>query len=174
MATLLKDERFVKDKRKAMTAEQLRKMPWVPPMFRTLERNMLDLDPPDHTRLRTLVHKAFTPSLVARMRDRVQSLADELLTQVMHKGECDLIRDYALPLPMTIITEILGVPTSDRNKFHKWSKAVVSLSSPSPTLARSPERLDVSQVFATIFRDAPARSAERSGYRANCGGRSRG
>lgn len=134
VATLLKDERFVKDKRKAMTAEQLRKMPWVPPMFRPLERNMLDLDPPDHARLRTLVHKAFTPSLVARMRDRIQSLADELLTQVMHKGECDLIRDYALPLPMTIITEILGVPTSDRHKFHKWSKAVVSLSSPSPTL----------------------------------------
>ncbi|HEX5604109.1 MAG TPA: hypothetical protein VFX63_16225, partial [Pyrinomonadaceae bacterium] len=110
VATLLKDERFVKDKRKAMTAEQLRKMPWVPAMFRPLERNMLDLDPPDHTRLRTLVHKAFTPGLVARMRDRVQALADELLTQVMHKRECDLIRDYALPLPMIIITEILGVP----------------------------------------------------------------
>ena len=77
VATLLKDERFVKDKRKAMTAEQLRKMPWVPPMFRPLERNMLDLDSPDHTRLRTLVHKAFTPNLVARMRDRIQSLADE-------------------------------------------------------------------------------------------------
>ncbi|HZI88617.1 MAG TPA: hypothetical protein VFD48_17420, partial [Pyrinomonadaceae bacterium] len=59
VATLFKDERFVKDKRKAMTAEQLRKMPWVPPMFRPLERNMLDLDAPDHTRLRTLVHKAF-------------------------------------------------------------------------------------------------------------------
>jgi cytochrome P450 PksS len=134
VASLLKDERFVKDKRKAMTAEQLRKMPWVPAMFRPLERNMLDLDPPDHTRLRTLVHKAFTPSLVARMRDRIQSLADELLTQAMQKDECDLIHDYALPLPMIIITETLGVPTRDRNKFHKWSKAVVSLSSPSPTL----------------------------------------
>jgi cytochrome P450 len=134
VATLLKDERFVKDKRKAMTPEQLRKMPWVPPMFRPLERNMLDLDSPDHTRLRTLVHKAFTPGLVARMRERVQSLADELLTQIMHKGECDLIRDYALPLPMIIITEILGVPTRDRGKFHKWSNAVVSLSSPNPTL----------------------------------------
>ena len=116
-----------------MTAEQLRKIPWVPPMFRPLKRNMLDLDPPDHTRLRTLVHKAFTPNLVARMRDRIQSLADDLLTQVMHKGECDLIRDYALPLTMIIITEILGVPTRGRHKFHKWSKAVVSLTSPSPT-----------------------------------------
>ena len=134
VAALLKDERFPKDKRKAMTPDQLRKMPWIPPMFSPLEYNMLDLDPPDHTRLRTLVHKAFTPSLVAQMRERIQTLADELLTQIGHQGECDLIRDYALPLPMTIITEILGVPTRDRNKFHKWSKAVVSLSSPTPTL----------------------------------------
>lgn len=134
VAALLKDERFVKNRRTAMTAGQLRKMPWVPPMFRPLERNMLDLDPPDHTRLRALVHKAFTPSLIGQMRDRIQTLADELLEGVANKGEMDLINDYALPLPMTIITEILGVPTSDRDKFHKWSKAVVSLTSPKATL----------------------------------------
>lgn len=134
VAALLKDERFVKNRRTAMTREQLRKMPWVPPMFRPLERNMLDLDPPDHTRLRALVHKVFTPNLIGQMRDRIQILADDLLEGVARKGEMDLINDYALPLPMTIITEILGVPTSDRDKFHKWSKAVVSLSSPHATL----------------------------------------
>jgi cytochrome P450 len=134
VTALLKDERFVKNRRTAMTPEQLRKMSWMPPMFRPLERNMLDLDVPDHTRLRALVHKAFTPSFVAGMRDRVQTLADELLERVMYEGEIDLIKDYALPLPMTIITEILGVPTSDRHKFHKWSKAIVSLSSPKATL----------------------------------------
>ena len=134
VAALLRDERFVKNRRTAMTAEQLRKMPWVPPMFRPLERNMLDLDPPDHTRLRALVHKAFTPSLIGQMRDRIQTLADELLERVAHKREMDLINDYALPLPMTIITEILGVPTTDRNKFHKWSQAVVSLTSPKAKL----------------------------------------
>ncbi|MFN2511931.1 MAG: cytochrome P450 [Pyrinomonadaceae bacterium] len=134
VAALLKDERFVKNRRTAMTSEQLRKMPWMPPMFRPLERNMLDLDPPDHTRLRALVHKAFTPSFIGQMRDRIQILADELLEGEARKGEMDLIKDYALPIPMTIITEILGVPTSDRDKFHKWSKAVVSLSSPNATL----------------------------------------
>jgi cytochrome P450 len=134
VTALLKDERFVKNRRTAMTPEQLRKMPWVPPMFRPLERNMLDLDAPDHTRLRALVHKAFTPNLVGRMRDRVQTLADELLARVMYEGEIDLIKDYALPLPMTIITEILGVPTRDHHKFHKWSKAVVSLTSPKATV----------------------------------------
>jgi cytochrome P450 PksS len=68
------------------------------------------------------------------MRERVQTLADELLAGVARRGEMDLINDYALPLPMTIITEILGVPTGDQHKFHKWSKAVVALSSPNPTV----------------------------------------
>ncbi|MEP6635743.1 MAG: cytochrome P450 [Acidobacteriota bacterium] len=131
---LFKDDRFPKDRRSAMTPEQLRKLPWVPPMFRPLERNMLDLDQPDHTRLRGLVHKAFTPHLVEQMRDRAQTLADELLDMVAPSGRMDLIKDYALPLPTTIITEILGVPTSDHDKFHKWSKAVVSLTSPRATL----------------------------------------
>jgi len=134
VTALLKDERFVKNRRTAMTPEQLRKTPWAPPMFRPLERNMLDLDAPDHTRLRALVHKAFNPSLIGQMRYRIQALADELLEGVASKGEMDLINDYALPLPMTIITEILGVPTSDRNKFHRWSKAIVSLTSPNAAL----------------------------------------
>lgn len=134
VAALFRDERFVKNRRSAMTSEQLRKMPWVPPIFRPLERNMLDLDPPEHTRLRALVHKAFTPNLIGKMRDRIQILAEELLDAVSHKGEMDLISDYALPLPMTIITEILGVPPRDHHKFHKWSKAVVSLTSPKATL----------------------------------------
>ena len=131
---LLRDERFSKNRRRAMTPQQAQKLSWTPPMFRPLERNMLDLDPPDHTRLRSLVHKAFTPHLVEKMRTRVQTLADELLDVVGPRGEMDLIKDYALPLPMTIITEILGVPTRDRDAFHKWSNAVVSLTSPKPSL----------------------------------------
>jgi len=125
--TLLTDERFAKSRYNALTPEQLRKQPWIPPMFRPLERNMLDLDTPDHTRLRQLVHKAFTPRLIEQMRERVQTLANELLDVAARKGEMDLIREYALPLPMTIITEILGVPTKDRDKFHKWSKVIVAI-----------------------------------------------
>ena len=124
---LLKDPRFAKDRRNAMTPEQLRKQPWVPPMFRPLERTMIDLDPPDHSRLRQLVQKAFSARLIEQMRARVQTLADELLDRAASKTEMDLIRDYALPLPMTLITEILGVPTRDRDRFHKWSKVIVSV-----------------------------------------------
>lgn len=79
VTALLRDERFTKNRLSALTKEQLRKLPWTPPMFRPLERNMLDLDPPDHTRLRSLVHEAFTPSLVEQMRSRTQAIADELL-----------------------------------------------------------------------------------------------
>jgi cytochrome P450 len=153
VTALLKDERFVKNRRNAMTSEQLRKLPWVPPTFRPLERNMLDLDPPDHTRLRALVHKAFTPNLVGQMRDRMQTLADELLHAVARKGEMDLINDYALPLPMTIITEILGVPTSDRDKFHKWSKAVVSLTSPKATVRVIPNVWMFIRYLRRFFRE---------------------
>ncbi|MEP7341664.1 MAG: cytochrome P450 [Acidobacteriota bacterium] len=124
---LLTDKRFAKNRYNAMTPEQLRKQPWVPPMFRPLERTMLDLDPPDHPRLRQFVHKAFTPRLIEQMRARVQTLADELLDAVGQKGEMDLISEYALPLPMTLITEILGVPAQDRDKFHRWSKVIVSV-----------------------------------------------
>ena len=121
---LLKDERFAKNRRNAMTPEQLRKLPWTPAMFRPLERNMLDVDPPDHERLRLLVHKAFTPRLVEQMRGRVQAVADELLTRAARRGKLELVRDFALPLPVTVITEILGVPAADRGKFHKWSQAI--------------------------------------------------
>ncbi|MEO8083169.1 MAG: cytochrome P450 [Ardenticatenales bacterium] len=122
----LKDERLVKDPRTAWTAEQAAKAPWVPAVFKPLERNMLDLDGADHARLRSLVHMAFTPRIVERMRERIQSLSEELLSQAIARGRFDLIADYALPIPTTIIAEMLGVPAGDRLRFHRWSATVVS------------------------------------------------
>src|SRR4051812_27847915 len=126
VAAALKDERLAKDKAAALTAEQAAKQPWVPRMFRPLERNMLDTDPPDHTRLRNLVHRAFTPRLVEQMRGRIQSLADGLIDAARRRGSMDLIRDYALPIPTTIIAEMLGVPERDRHRFHRWSRVIVA------------------------------------------------
>jgi len=129
VVAVLKDERFVKDRRNAMTPEQLAKVPWVPGMFKPLERNMLDLDAPDHTRLRALVHKAFTPRLIEQMRERIQTLAEELLDTAERKGTLELIHDFALPIPVTIIAQMLGVLPKDHHKFHTWSRALLSMTS---------------------------------------------
>ncbi len=123
---IFKDPRFLKNRRTAMSPEQLKKQPWIPPMFKTLERNMLDLDDPDHARLRGLVHKAFIPRLIEQMRDQVQTLTNDLLDTVEPRGRMDLIADFALPLSLTMIGRILGIPAEDNDKFHHWSKLLVS------------------------------------------------
>ena len=84
-------------------------------------RTFLDLDPPDHTRLRGLVSKAFTPRAVRELGPRVQELVDELLDAVAGKGRIDLISDFAFPLPVIVIAEMLGVPAQDRTRFREWS-----------------------------------------------------
>jgi cytochrome P450 len=123
---VLKDGRFVKNWRKVLTPEQLTQIPPIPEVMEPLTTNMLDTDPPDHERLRALVSKAFTPRLIERMRPRVQVIADALLDAVQDRGEMDLIDDYAFPLPITVIAELLGVPAEDRNSFREWSDAAVS------------------------------------------------
>jgi cytochrome P450 len=79
------------------------------------------LDPPDHTRLRSLVSQAFTPRMVESLRPRIQSLVDELLDVVVGTGEMDVLADLAYPLPTVVICELLGVPPEDREKFKGWS-----------------------------------------------------
>ncbi len=98
----------------------------MPPMFRPLERNLLGLDGPDHTRLRALVHTAFTPRRIEQMRDQIQAVADALLDAAAPRGGMDLIADFALPLPLTVIGRILGVPAEDNAKFHRWTRTFVS------------------------------------------------
>src|SRR3954466_10196495 len=91
VVAMLKDDRFSKERRRVLSPEQAARQPWIPKMVRPLERNMLDLDPPDHDRLRGLVHKAFTPRLVEDLRGRVQALTDGLLDAAQPRGHMDLI-----------------------------------------------------------------------------------
>jgi cytochrome P450 len=126
VVALLKDERFIKDRRAALTPQQASRQPWMPAAFKPLERNMLDTDPPDHARLRGLVHKAFTPRLVENLRGRVQEITDELLDAARDRGRMDLIREFALPLPSIVIAELLGIPAKDRHRFHRWSTALLT------------------------------------------------
>jgi pimeloyl-[acyl-carrier protein] synthase len=82
--------------------------------------SMLDRDPPDHTRLRGLVSKAFTPKMVERLRPDVQAIVDDLLDRVDGSGTMDLIEQFAYPLPVTVICRMLGVPVKDHERFKQW------------------------------------------------------
>jgi cytochrome P450 len=86
-----------------------------------LARHMLRSDPPMHTRLRRLVVKAFTPRRVEGMRPRVQQIADDLLARFLPLGRGDLIADLAQPLPLAVLTELLGIPVDDRHDFVGWA-----------------------------------------------------
>ncbi len=138
VAAALRDPRLVKDRSNVVTNGQRARAPWLPGFLKPLERNMLDVDEPDHTRLRTLVHRGFTPRLVERLRDRMQTLADQMLDRGQREGQLDLVADYALPIPATIIAELLGVPTEDQRRFHNWSKRIVAASTTSDFLIAIP------------------------------------
>ncbi|MFF3391865.1 cytochrome P450 [Streptomyces sp. NPDC002669] len=88
-------------------------------------RNMLRSDPPDHTRLRRLVSRAFTAHRVAGLRPRVQEIADRLLDAIGPDGRADLVESFALPLPVTVIGELLGVPAADRDDFRRWTDEMI-------------------------------------------------
>lgn len=122
---LLRDERFVKD-RCNVDGRRRRSDAWVPPSLRPLMRNMLDVDEPDHRRLRSLVQRAFTPRRIDELRGRIRDIADELLDRMLARGGGDLVADFALPLPSTVIAELLGVAGVDRPRFQRWSMAIVS------------------------------------------------
>lgn len=126
LAVLKDDARFVKERQHAMSTEQLKKSPRMPPMFRALERNLLGLDGADHDRLKGLVHQAFTPRMIGQMQAHTQLVADAALDAADQRGQLDLIADFALPVPLTIIGQILGVPEEDNPKFNRWTKAFVS------------------------------------------------
>ncbi|WP_339282827.1 cytochrome P450 [Paenibacillus sp. FSL R5-0486] len=124
---ILKDPRFSKDMVRRYGADNQS----------IFSNNMLFSDPPDHKRLRGLVQKAFTPKLVADMRNHIQDIADELLDNLPSQEKMNLIDDFAFPLPIIVISEILGVPLDDRDKFRIWSNTIIDAS-----IAESAELLE--------------------------------
>jgi cytochrome P450 PksS len=118
VVSILKDPRFSKD--------YIRAYPWLPPSMRTMFRHLLSIDPPDHTRLRSLVQKAFTPRLIEGLRERIQGICDDLLDRGGDGETIEVIEAYALPVPLTIISDLLGVPLEDRRRFGPWTKKVAA------------------------------------------------
>ncbi len=127
VSRLLKDQRFVKDPANAMTPEQLAREPRTPKMFAPLTRNMLGLDDPDHARLKRLVQAGFTPRRIEQLSARTEDIAAKLLDRLNGKTHFDLIADFAMPFPVTVISELLGVPETDRARFARWSHTLLSM-----------------------------------------------
>lgn len=128
--TVLRDNRrFSSDDRKqpnyGKTIEQTIKQGIMTREEASERGSMLRMDPPDHTRLRSLVSKAFTPRTVETLRPRIEQIVEEQLDAVAASGEMDVIRDLAYPLPVTVIAEMLGIPTEDRERFKHWSDEAI-------------------------------------------------
>lgn len=116
-AAVLKDGRFSKDYSKLYGGSM--------EGMSVFTQNMLFSDPPDHKRLRGLAQKAFTPKMISGMRGRIQEITDELLDKIEGKNNVNLIDEFAFPLPIIVICEILGVPSEDRDKFRLWSNSLI-------------------------------------------------
>ncbi|WNV84433.1 cytochrome P450 [Umezawaea sp. Da 62-37] len=117
--------------------------------------NMLVSDPPDHTRLRKLVAGAFSPARTRQLGPRVQQIADHLIDELAPKGEVDLVEAFTAPLPVAVISELLGVPTTDRANFRAWS----SLSLGAPSTAQREAALNLNHYLADLIatkRHSPA------------------
>lgn len=120
VSALAKDRRFTKDRVNAGLAPMR-----VPGFMQPLTRNMLALDDPDHARLKRLVQAAFTPRRIAMMQTSTQALSARLLDGLPQRASFDVIADYAMPLPVAVISELLGVPAVDQSKFGRWSGALI-------------------------------------------------
>jgi cytochrome P450 len=126
----LLDDRIGVDGQRAMTPEQLAQLPEPPPRARIFQRNLLGVDPPDHTRLRKLVQPSFTNRQMEAFRPRIQAIIDHYLDQVeaaaAARGETapnrtmELISDFAFPVPIQVICELLGIPAEDQDDVKRW------------------------------------------------------
>ena len=129
----------------------------VEPLRRLLSTWMQYYDPPDHTRLRSLVNRAFTPGTMERLRPRIEAIAEDLLQAVRARGRLDVISEFAYPLPAIAIAELLGVPPEDRDRFKRWADDLTvfmeGVGSDYPAIARRTNRsvLELTDYLGGLF-----------------------
>ena len=127
---LLRDRRFGRTYHHIATHAEMGRPAepgWHGPFWHLIRSGILDMEPPDHTRVRSLVSKAFTPRMVEGMRDRIQAMMDGLIDGIAGGGEFDLIAAIAEPLPVAVIAELLGVPEGDRHLLRPWSADICGM-----------------------------------------------
>jgi cytochrome P450 len=147
VSTLLRDRRLGR----AMNAVQSP----IPPVedleaFQRLSAfSMFDMEPPDHTRLRRLIAQVFTPKRVEALRPQVEATSNDLLDRALALGKFDLLEDYAVPLPVQVIADLLGIPQPDRLRLRPWSAAIVAMYE----LSHTPEQKSQAEQAAVEFWD---------------------
>lgn len=118
---------------------------------------MLNMDPPDHTKLRLIVNRAFLPRYVNHLEAHVRDLAREIIDGVIERGECDFVTDIAMELPTQVIAEMMGVPKEDRIRLFEWSNRMIG--SADPEYARSPD--DAANAAMELYMFADELAAKR-------------
>jgi cytochrome P450 len=121
------------------------------PAFRSLSHMMLQQDPPDHTRLRGLVVKAFTARRVEDMRPRIQQVVDETLDRIIPQGKMDLIEDFAFRLPVTIICDMLGIPEEHRGAFYTRARVGGRILDPVPLSPEEIKEANAGSVMSAMY-----------------------
>ena len=164
---ILRDARWSNDERKSTLYQQVvaNRADQIPRPLEAL-RPFIFLDPPDHTRLRGLVSTAFTPRVIERLRPRIDQLVGELLDEAAARGCLEVVGDLAYPVPVVIISELLGVPPEDQSRFRGWSKELAAALD--PELLVPPEILerrativqDFSEYFQGLISERRRRPAE--------------
>ncbi|GAA3813215.1 cytochrome P450 [Streptomyces chiangmaiensis] len=156
VSTLLRDRRLGRTYQHRFTHEEFGRTAPPPEQepFHTLnDHGMLDLEPPDHTRIRRLVSKAFTPRTVERLKPYVQGLSGELVSRLVETGGGDLLRDVAEPLPVAVIAEMLGVPKPDRAQLRPWSADICGMYELGPSEETARKAVHASVEFSDYLRE---------------------
>jgi cytochrome P450 len=129
----------------------------------TSPRNVLNADPPDHTRLRRLISRDFTPRRIREMEPRIRRLAVELLDDAARRGEFDLMADFANVLPVKVIADMLGVPQDRYATFKDWSDRIIAAGNNPPGAPTTPDQIDAIDALVSLFRDEIERRRREPG-----------
>jgi len=163
---LLRDRRLGRTYLHLASHDEMGRAPdteWHEPFWHLIRNGILDMEPPDHTRVRRLVSKAFTPAFVEGLRPRVERIVDELVDTVQGAGEFDLLPAIAEPLPVTVIAEMLGIPEADHHRLRPWSADICKMYELDPSEPSQRDAVRASGEFSDYLRELSRERRARPG-----------